>query len=68
LLENAILHRKNSLHCRTQRGADIGDKFMTVIETCRANAVNPFEYIMAVVRNPEAVRAVPGRWMSWNYD
>ncbi len=41
---------------------------MTVIETCRANGVNPFDYMMAVVRNPEAVRADPGRWMPWNYD
>ncbi len=68
LLKNAILHRKNSLHYRTQRGADVGDTFMTVIETCRANGVNPFDYMMAVVRNPEAVRADPGRWMPWNYE
>jgi len=41
---------------------------MTVIETCRANGVNPFDYMMAVVRNTEAVRADPGRWMPWNYE
>jgi hypothetical protein len=68
LLKNAILHRKNSLHYRTQRGADVGDTFMTVIETCRANGVNPFEYMLAIVRNPKAVRADPGRWMPWNYE
>lgn len=67
LMKSAILHRKNSLHYRTQRGAEVGDTFMTVIETCRANGVNPFEYMLAVVRNPEAVRADPGRWMPWNY-
>lgn len=68
LLKNAMLHRRNSLHYRTQRGADVGNTFMTLIETCRANGVNPFDYMMAVVRNPEAVRAAPGRWMPWNYD
>jgi hypothetical protein len=68
LLKNAILHRKNSLHYRTQRGADVGDTFMTVIETCRANGVNPFAYMLAIVRNPKAVRADPGRWMPWNYE
>ena len=68
LLKNAILHRKNSLHYRTQRGADVGDTFMTVIETCRANGVNPFDYMLAIVRNPKAVRADPGRWMPWNYE
>jgi hypothetical protein len=67
LLKNAILHRKNSLHYKTQRGADVGDTFMTVIETCRANGVNPFDYILAVVRNEAAVRASPGSWMPWNY-
>ena len=68
LLKNAILHRKNSLHYRTQRGADVGDTFMTVIETCRANGANPFDYMLAVVRNPDAVRADPGKWMPWNYE
>lgn len=67
LLKNAILHRKNSLHYKTQRGADVGDTFMTVIETCRANGVNPFDYMLAVVRNSDAVRADPGRWMPTNY-
>ena len=67
LLKNAIMHRKNSLHYKTQRGADVGDTFMTVIETCRANGANPFDYVLAVVRNPDAIRADPGRWMPWNY-
>ncbi len=40
---------------------------MTVIETCRANDANPFEYMLAVVRNPEAVTADSGRWNPWNY-
>ena len=67
LLKAAILHRKNSLHYKTQRGADVGDTFMTVIETCRANGVNPFRYMLAVVKNPEAVGRDPGKWMPWNY-
>lgn len=67
LLKAAILHRKNSLHYKTQRGADVGDTFMTVIETCRANGVNPFRYMLAVVKNPEEVGRDPGKWMPWNY-
>ena len=50
------------------RWPDVGDTFMTVIETCRANGANPFDYILAVVRNSDAVRATPGSWMPWNYD
>ena len=41
ILKMAILHRKNSLFYRTQRGADVGDLFMSLVETCRANQVNP---------------------------
>lgn len=67
LLKNAILHRKNSLHYQTQKGADVGDTFMTVIETARANRVNPFDYLLALVRNQDAVRTDPGSWMPWNY-
>lgn len=67
LLKSSILHRKNSMHYRTQHGAHVGDCFMTVIETCRANDANPFDYMLAVVRNQEAVKADPGRWMPWNY-
>ncbi len=67
LLKSSILHRKNSMHYRTQRGADVGDRFMTVIETCRANGANPFDYMLAVVRNQDAVKADPASWMPWNY-
>jgi hypothetical protein len=67
LLKTSILHRKNSLHYRTARGAQVGDLFMSVIQTCVANLVNPFEYMLAVVRNNRSVKVDPGRWMPWNH-
>lgn len=67
VLKRSILHRKNSLHYKTERGARVGDLFMSLVETCRANQVNPFEYMMAVVRNAPAAKADPGRWMPWNF-
>lgn len=67
ILKRCILHRKNSLHYRTMRGARVGDLFMSVVETCRANAVNPFEYMLAVVRNEARAKADPGAWMPWNF-
>ena len=42
VLKRCILHRKNSLHYKTERGARVGDLFMSLVETCRANRVNPF--------------------------
>jgi transposase len=67
LLKTSILHRKNSLHYRTTRGAEVGDVFMSVIQTCVANRTNPFDYMVAVVKNQRAVKEDPGRWMPWNY-
>ena len=40
---------------------------MSLVETCRANGVNPFDYMMAVVRHPVAAKTDPGRWMPWNF-
>jgi len=67
ILKMSILHRKNSLFYRTQRGAEVGDLFMSLVQTCRANQVNPFDYLLAVVRNTEAAKCDPGRWLPWNY-
>jgi hypothetical protein len=40
---------------------------MSLVQTCRANQVNPFDYLLAVVRNTEAAKCDPGRWLPWNY-
>jgi hypothetical protein len=45
----------------------VGDLFMSLIETCRANQANPFDYLLAVVRHAPAAQASPDRWLPWNY-
>jgi len=52
---------------KTQRGAGVGDLFMSLIHTCRLNEVNPFNYLTALVRNAAAVQADPAAWLPWNY-
>jgi hypothetical protein len=59
-LKMAILHRKNSLSYKTQRGAQVGDLFMSLIYTCRLNRANPGAYFMALVRHPKEVLAPRG--------
>lgn len=66
-LKMAILHRKNSLAYKTQRGARVGDLFMSLIQTCRLNRINPWDYLMALVKYPKKVRADPARWLPWTY-
>jgi transposase len=66
-LKMAILHRKNSLSYKTQRGAQVGDLFMSLIHTCRLNGINPFEYLVALARHPTEVARNPDRWLPWTY-
>jgi transposase len=66
-LKMAILHRKNSLSYKTLNGARTGDLFMSLIHTCRLNAINPFDYLLAIATQPDAVKLVPQAWLPWNY-
>ncbi len=63
----AVLHRKNSLSYKTVRGAEVGDIFMSLIETCALNHVNPFDYLMALGRHCAQVATDPAAWLPWNY-
>jgi hypothetical protein len=66
-LKMAILHRKNSLSYKTLNGARTGDLFMSLIHTCRLNGVNPFDYLLAITTNGQAIHLIPKAWLPWNY-
>jgi transposase len=42
-LKKVVLHRKNSLFYRNAVGAKVGDIYMSLIQTCQLNDVNPFD-------------------------
>lgn len=63
----AIRHRRNSLFYRTTRGAEVGDCLMSLIYTAQENHINPYDYLNALQRHPEAVKANPKDWLPWNY-
>ena len=67
MLKLAVLNRKNALFYKTERGAATGDVLMSVIETCRLNRVNVWEYVLTVVKNERAVGRDPTRWLPWSY-
>ena len=67
LLKRAILHRKNSMFYKTQHGAYIGDMFMSIIQTCKLQKVNPFEYITALQKYSKHLKGDAENWMPWNY-
>jgi transposase len=66
-LKKAILHRKNSLFYRTLNGAQVGDRFMSLIHTAELHQVEPFDYLVALLRHEAAVALDPAAWMPWNY-
>ena len=66
-LKTAILHRKNSLSYKTLAGARVGDIHMSLIHTCELNAVNPFDYLMALEQHAELVAKAPSEWFPWNF-
>lgn len=67
VLKKAVLHRKNALYYRTIHGAEVGDLFMSLIETCRLNGVNSFDYLVELQRHAAELLAKPADWMPWNY-
>jgi hypothetical protein len=66
-LKKAILHRKNALFYKTLNGARVGDIFMSFIHTAELNKVEPFDYLVALLRHHREVDKTPADWMPWNY-
>ncbi len=67
ILKKAILHRKNSYFFKTEHGAHVGDIFMSLIHTAELCGVQPFPYLVEILRHPEAAADEPAAWMPWNY-
>ena len=66
-LKKAILSRKNSYFYKTDRGAHVGDVFMSLIHTTELVGGNPFEYLTELQKHAKEVAANPSSWMPWNY-
>lgn len=66
-LKLAVLNRKNSLFYRNEHGAAVGDMLTSIVETCRIEGVQAWDYLVAIVRNARAVRERPEAWLPWTY-
>jgi len=66
-LKRAIRHRNNSLFYRSERGAKIGDMFMSLIYTAELHGENPFDYLTALQLHADAVAKHPDDWLPWTY-
>jgi transposase len=66
-LKKAILHRKNALFYKTLNGAHVGDVFMSLIHTAELNDVEPFGYLVALLRHGDELGKAPADLMPWNF-
>jgi hypothetical protein len=66
-LKMAIKHRNGSLFYRSQRGADVGDMYMSLLHTTELDGGNPFDYLTALQRHHKTVADKPAEWLPWNY-
>jgi len=66
-LKKAILHRKNSLFYKTEKGAAVGDLFLSLIHTCELNGVNAFDYLTQLQKHSAEASRDPEQWLPWNY-
>ena len=66
-LKKAILHRKAALFFKTERGAHVGDLFMSLIYTCQRTGADPFHYLTTLQTHAAALAAAPQDWLPWTY-
>ena len=66
-LKMAIRHRNNSLFYKTDKGAMVGDLYMSLIQTCENNKINPLDYLTTVLQKITDATKAPEEWMPWNY-
>ncbi len=67
VLKHAILNRKNALFYKTQRGAHVGDLFMSLIHTAQLAGVNPLDYLTWLLQNGRDLEHSPDAYLPWNY-
>jgi transposase len=67
VLKRFVLFRKNSLFYKTEHGAAVGGILMSLIESCRLNCANPWEYLLTLMRNKKAARRNPAAFLPRNY-
>jgi len=71
LVEQALIlpvrYRAGSFAYKTQNGADVGDRQMSLIATAHANGVEPVAYLTACLRNHEDLAKRPDHYLPWIY-
>lgn len=71
LVEQALIipvrYLASSFAYKTQNGADVGDRHMSLIATANANGVEPVAYLTECLRNHEDLATRPDHYLPWDY-
>jgi hypothetical protein len=67
MLKMAIRLRKTSMFYRSERGAFVGDMYMTLICNAELHQVNPFDYLKELFKHIGPVAQNPADWLPWTY-
>jgi transposase len=71
LVEQALIipvrYLAGSFAYKTQNGADVGDRHMSLIATANANGVEPVAYLAECLRNHEDLARRPDHYLPWVY-
>lgn len=62
-----VRYRENSKKYLTEHGASIGDFYMSLIETCKLNNINPLVYLEFCITHRELIEDDPELFLPWNY-
>ncbi len=66
-LKLIIQVRKSAMFYKTLNSALIASHIQTALYSAAQNEINPYEYMLAVLRNKEKVMAAPEKWLPWKY-
>jgi hypothetical protein len=71
LVEQALIipvrYLAGSFAYKTQNGADVGDRHMSLIATANANGIEPVAYLTECLRNHEDLAQRPHHYLPWVY-
>lgn len=62
-----VRYLAGSFNYKTQNGADVGDRHMSLIATANANGIEPVAYLTECLRNHEDLAKRPDHYLPWVY-
>ena len=66
-LKLVIQTRKSSMFYKTLKGTELASFIQTALYSAAQNDVNPYEYMLNILKYKKNVIEDPSAWLPWNY-